>query len=345
MVAEDLDAVLITEAPQLRYLVGFTGSNGLLIVWYREAIFLTDPRYTTQAKAEIKGAKVSVVSGDLVDALPNLQGFKRGRTKIGYQSERISEARTRKVRTTLPKALFVAVEDIVTDLMQVKDAAEVAMIAEAAQIADYGFRHVLDCIRPGVRERDVAAELEYLMQKAGSEDTAFETIVASGPRSALPHGRASSRKIQKGDFVTLDFGATFCGYVSDITRTVVVGNPSARQRAIYEVVRKAQDAAVRKARAGMKCAELDAVARRIIDKAGHAARFGHGLGHGIGLVVHEGPSVNARSTAVLKPGMVITIEPGVYVPGWGGVRIEDDIVVGRDKSRVLTKSERALIVL
>ncbi|MEW5874991.1 MAG: Xaa-Pro peptidase family protein [Candidatus Zixiibacteriota bacterium] len=345
MVSEDLDFVLITESAQLRYLIGFTGSNGLLVVGSHQADFLTDPRYTTQAKAETRGAKISIVSGDLVDQLPKLKAFSKGRKKIGYQSERISEARAMKLRRVLPQALYIAIEDIVSDQMLIKDPSEIALIAEAARIADHGFTKVLECIKPGVRERDVAAELEYIMQMEGSEQTAFETIVASGPRSALPHGRASSKKIKSGDFVTLDFGATYEGYVSDITRTVIVGKPSAQQRALYEVVRRAQDAAVRRARAGMECAELDGVARRIIDRAGHGPRFGHGLGHGIGLVVHEGPSVNSRSKTVLKPGMVITIEPGIYVPGWGGVRIEDDIVVGRGKSRVLTHSDKRLIVL
>jgi Xaa-Pro aminopeptidase len=219
------------------------------------------------------------------------------------------------------------------------------LISQAASIADDGFTKVLERIKPGVSERDIAAELEYVMQKAGSESVPFETIVASGPRSALPHGRASAKRIQKGEFVTLDFGATVQGYVSDITRTVVVGRPTPRQRALYNVVRRAQMTAVEAARAGLVCADLDKVARQIIDRAGHGPRFEHGLGHGIGLVVHEAPAVNARSRTILKPGMVITIEPGVYYPGWGGVRIEDDIVVGRGKSRLLTHAERDLIVL
>ena len=183
------------------------------------------------------------------------------------------------------------------------------------------------------------------MTRAGSEQPSFETIVASGPRAALPHGRASSRRLKRGDFVTLDFGATVEGYVSDLTRTVVLGRATTRQRRIYELIRRAQRAAVARARAGVPCRTLDSVARGIITRAGYGKRFEHGLGHGIGLRIHEGPGVNARSKTILRPGMVITIEPGVYLRGWGGVRIEDDVLIGRRGATVLTTAERTLLEL
>ncbi len=345
MVLEDLDYVLILDGSHIRYLVGYTGSNGLLLVGIERAEFLTDPRYRTQVRAEVKTANVTVVSGDLLDSLPGFGFLKTGRKRIGYESHLISEQRAGKLRTVLPKALWVGFDDLLSPLMQIKDATEIAAIQKAASIADDSLLKIMPLIQPGVRERDIAAELEYQMLMGGSEAPAFETIVASGSRSALPHGRASMKRINKGDFVTLDFGATVDGYVSDITRTVVVGKPTARQKSVYNVVLRAQQSAIRKACPGVVCSELDKVARSIINRAGHGPRFEHGLGHGLGLAVHEGPAVNARSTTVLKLGMVITIEPGIYYAGWGGVRIEDDIVIGRNGSRVLTRSDRNLVVL
>jgi Xaa-Pro aminopeptidase len=204
---------------------------------------------------------------------------------------------------------------------------------------------LLPLIRPGVRERDLAAELEYRMTRAGSERPAFETIVASGFRSALPHGRASEKRVKRGEFITFDWGATVNGYVSDITRTVVVGKATPRQRKIYNLVLKSHDAAIAKARPGMKCADLDKVARDIIARAGYAKKFDHSLGHGIGLVIHEQPALSVRSTAILQSGMVVTIEPGIYIAGWGGVRIEDDILIRPGKAQLITSFERGLIEL
>ena len=345
MADEDLDFALVNDGFQLRYLVGYTGSNGLLLVGQSKADFLTDFRYVEQVRTEIKGAKVTIGSGDLIDTLAKLPALAKGRKKIGYENVRMTEARKSRLQHLLTRMLFVGVPELAAPLMALKDADEIALIQKAAAIADKGFSSVLQYIKPGVRERDVAVELEYVMAKAGSEQIAFDTIVASGHRAALPHGRASMKRIKKGDFVTMDFGAMVDGYVSDMTRTVIVGKPTARQKRIYDLVYKAQRTAVQKARAGMACSALDHVARSIIARAGHGKKFGHGLGHGIGLLVHEAPSVNAKSNTTLQPGMVITIEPGVYFPGWGGVRIEDDIVIGRSGNRILTHSERALIEL
>lgn len=345
MMDEDLDFVMVNDGFQLRYLVGYTGSNGLLLVGHASADFLTDFRYVEQVRTEVKGAKVTIGSGDLLDALPKLKALKKGRKKIGYENVKITEAQGRKMRHLMPQALFVGFGELVAPLMAIKDKDEIGLIQKAADVADQGFTAILQVIKPGVRERDVAVELEYAMAKAGSEEVAFETIVASGARGALPHGRASMKRIKNGDFVTLDFGAKVDGYVSDITRTVMVGKPTARQRKIYDIVLKAQRAAVQRSRAGMACSALDNVARSIINRAGYGPKFGHGLGHGIGLLVHEAPGVNAKSTLTLQPGMVITIEPGIYIPKWGGVRIEDDVVITRGGHRVLTHSEKRLIEL
>lgn len=342
---EDVDFGLFNDQPRLRYLCGYTGSNGLLIVGHSKAEFYTDSRYTTQAKSEVKGAKVSIVPGDLLAQLPQIALLQKGRPKVAYEQAQFSEAQAKRLHSSVPNALFVGLDELVAPLMAIKDETEIATIEEAVRVADFGFEQILEHIRPGVREHDVAAELEYIMKREGSEGIPFDTICASGPRSALPHGRAAMRKIRKGDFVTLDFGAIYNGYVSDMTRTVVVGKPTSKQKRVYEVVRRAQAAAVRASRPGITGQKLDDVARKIIKKAGFGKQFGHGLGHGIGLEVHEGPGVNPRSTVTMRPGMVITIEPGVYLPNWGGVRIEDDVVITRSGHRVLTQSEKKLIVL
>ena len=241
--------------------------------------------------------------------------------------------------------LFPRAEKLLADLGWVKEKVELDLIAKAAKIADTAFEHVLGLVKPGVREMEIAAELEYQMSMLGSERPAFETILASGWRAALPHGLASEKKIAKGDFVTFDFGATVGGYVSDMTRTVVVGKPTSRQKKIYGIVQKAQEAGVKKIRAGVTGKAVDDVCRQIITKAGYGKQFGHGTGHGIGFYVHVGPRLSTLSTDLLQVNHVVTVEPGIYISGWGGVRIEDDVVVTRTGGRVLNKSPKNLLEL
>lgn len=345
MAAEHLEYWLTTSAPQLQYLVGYTGSNGLLLLSHKTAQFFTDGRYREQAKNEIRVAKTDIIPGDLIANLPKIPALDNGRPRVGIETALITEKTGKRLRELLPRALWVTLDDFVSPLMQVKDKTEVANIRRAAKIAEAAFAGTLPLIKPGVRERDLAAELEYRMTRGGSERPAFESIVASGYRSALPHGRASEKKVEKGDFITFDFGATVNGYVSDITRTVVVGKATARQKKIYKLVLKAHQAAIAKARPGVKCADLDKVARDIISRAGYARQFDHSLGHGIGLVIHEAPALSSRSAAVLQSGMVVTIEPGIYITGWGGVRIEDDILIRPGKAQVITSFDRELIEL
>ncbi len=345
MAEEHLDYLLTTSSPHLEYLVGYTGSNGLLLLSQKTSEFLTDGRYREQAKKEVNGAKTSIIPSDLLANLQKIPALDNGRPRIGIETTLITEKTGKRLRELLPRALFVALDDFVSPLMQVKDPTEVANIRRAAEIAEDALEGVLPLIRPGVRERDLAAELEYRMSTGGSERPAFETIVASGYRSALPHGRASEKKVQKGDFITFDFGATVNGYVSDITRTVVLGKATARQKKVYNLVLKAHDVAIAKARPGLKCADLDKVARDIITRGGYGKQFDHSLGHGIGLVIHEAPGLSSRSQAVLQSGMVVTIEPGIYIAGWGGVRIEDDILIRPGKAQLITKSERRLMEL
>ncbi len=345
LAAENLDAALISHGPHVRYLCGYSGSNGLLFVGEKRAYFFTDFRYTEQAKKEVPRAKVIVKERDIWKNLADVAEVVKPHIKIGFQSNYISHKQFGALRHLLPKALMVSTDDLVERLTMVKDADELAAIRKAVAISDLGFAQILEHIRPGVREIEIAAELEYIMKKAGSENPAFETIVASGARAALPHGVATSKKIAKGDFVTMDFGATYKGYVSDITRTVVVGKPTARQRKIYALVKRAQKAAINSIKAGKKGVAIDKRARAIIERAGFGKKFGHGLGHGFGLYIHEGPSLSTQSTDTLRKGMVVTVEPGVYFPGWGGVRIEDDIVVTTRGAKVLNQAERGLICL
>jgi Xaa-Pro aminopeptidase len=249
-----------------------------------------------------------------------------------------------RLREKLAPAELVALGDV-DRVRWVKDDLEIAAIQRAAEISDAGFAHMLTVLRPGMTEAGAAVEFETFMRRAGAERLSFELVFASGPRSALPHGRATDRVMAVGDFVTLDFGPVCDGYTSDCTRTVVLGRSDERQRTVYALVLEAQRQAIAAVRAGASSRGVDAAARSVIEAAGYGQAFGHGLGHGIGLEVHEGPTLSPRADLALEPGMVVTIEPGVYVPGWGGVRIEDDVVVTAEGCRVLTHAPKELIVL
>lgn len=342
----NLDGFVVTNIDQVRYLSGYTGSNGLLVVTPKQAHFLTDFRYGEQAAREVKGAKRKVCAkGDLIAGLAELTFLNKKNFRFGYDDNSLTVARLAIFKKSLPNTIPVPAAELMAQLGWVKEPVEVDYIRKAAKIADTAFERILNIVRPGVRERELAAELEYQMAMMGSERPAFESIVASGPRGALPHGIASQRKVKKGEMITFDFGATVNGYVSDITRTVVVGKPTARQKKIYGIVLRAQKAGVRKVAPGVSGHAVDAVCRRIIAKAGYAKQFGHGAGHGIGIVVHTGPSLGVNSEHILKVNNVVTVEPGIYIPGWGGVRIEDDVLVTRKGREVLTKAEKKLLEL
>jgi Xaa-Pro aminopeptidase len=342
---ENLDAFLITYLPHVRYLSGYTGSNGIMVITLNSSSFLTDFRYKEQSKKQVKGSKITVVERDLYSGLTDIPGLKAQRIKLGYQAEFVSCKVYRQLKTFLPNCLLVPMEQCVEVLTVTKDRDEIEKIKKAAEITDLVFAEILDIIRPGTVELDLAAEIEYRMKGFGSSTPYYETIIASGKRAALPHGIASKKKIQKGDFVTMDFGAVWDGYTADLTRTVMVGKATQRQKAIYNTVFKAQHYAISRVKAGIKACDLDRVARDIIKKSGYSKYFGHGLGHGIGLLIHDNPAINPTSQLVLEPGMVITVEPGIYIPNWGGVRIEDDVLVTQRGNEVLTNSDRKLLEL
>ncbi len=342
---ENLDCLLVSDIVHIRYLTGFSGSTAKLLVFPKQTYFFTDFRYQDQVKKQVKNAKIVIGKRDPLIDFPEFKPLKQKNIKIGFQSENLSYEIYERLEALLPHAILVPTHNMVGGISIIKTQDEINLIREAVKISDAAFDRILNVIQPGVRENEVAAELEYQMKMLGSEKPAFDTIVASGPRSAMPHGVASDRKIKKGDLITMDFGALYQGYHSDITRTVVLGKATDRQKKIYNLVLKAQKAGIRYAKAGLKGRELDGKVRKIIDKAGYGKYFGHGLGHGLGTVVHDAPAVSTLSEVELKPNMVITIEPGIYISGWGGVRIEDDVVIKRNRCMVLNKAEKELIEL
>lgn len=344
-----LDGCLITHLPNVRYLCGFTGSAGVLAVAEGRRAFFTDGRYTTQARAEVGGAdraaRVVVTKRPaLVEAMVWLR--KQRARRIGFEAEHVSVATEQRLAAEAGKrGRLVATMGLVERLRMVKEPAEIEQIRAAVLLASGLFDHLLHVIKPGVKESDVAAELEHAARRDGAEGMSFETIVASGTRSALPHGRASSQPIQKNGLVILDFGVILAGYCSDMTRTVCVGAPSKRQAKLYRAVLDAQLAAIARVSPGRRVSEVDQAARSVLQKAGWGRYFTHSTGHGVGIEVHESPRVAKGQAERLQPGMVITVEPGVYLPGEGGVRIEDMVVVTESGCEVLTPTTKELITL
>ena len=339
-----LDGLLISHLPNVRYLTGFSGTNGSCLVKKDGGFFLTDFRYEEQSHQEVKGLKIAVAESSLFDELEKRK-LLRGLRRVGVEGNYLPYSEYQKLKKAFPRVSFLPQADVVESISSVKEEGEIELIKRAAAISDMVFQKVLHAIRPGIRELDISAEISYLHKSYGAERDAFETIVASGTRGALPHGLASEKKIRKGDFVTLDFGCVYHGYCCDITRTVAVGKPTNKLRDIYRIVYDAQLSALDAVKSGVMAKELDAVARSYISKSGYGKYFGHSLGHGIGLQVHEPPRISWQSSYRLQAGNVITIEPGIYLPGSGGVRIEDDVVVLNGKSVVLNKASKELMVL
>ena len=339
-----LDAFLVTFLPHIRYLTGFSGSNGLCVITDSRHAFLTDGRYREQVKEEVRGFRTVIASDSLLKTATQRK-LVPVRGRIGYQAQYLTVAELNNVKKLLPHARLVATNGLVEEITVVKDVSEIQLLKQAVAITDKVFTKLLRIIKPGVRECDVAAEISYLHRKEGAEADAFEPIVASGLRGALPHARATEKKIAKGELITIDMGGRFKGYHSDMTRTVAVGKPSPRARKMYQVVADAQQLAIEAAGSGMSGKALDAVARTYIKKKGYGKYFNHSLGHGLGLQIHELPRLSALSKDMLASGTVVTIEPGVYIPGVGGVRIEDDVIIRNGYCEVLNRSPKELIIL
>jgi Xaa-Pro aminopeptidase len=345
-----LHGILVTHLPDLRYLCGFSGSSAALAVTRRSARLFTDGRYTAQAAEEVSGARVQIVANSpavnavqWLAAQPNVEfvGFDPAWTTVA-ELARFRAALPSRLRRTFFSALAAS---LVEPLRWVKDEDELAIMIEAALIGCRLFDHILEFIRPGLAEYEIAAELEYQARRLGAEGMSFETIVASGVRSALPHGRASRAILPRRGFLTLDFGIILNGYCSDMTRTVHLGRPTAKERDSYCTVLEAQESAVASVSAGTSCGEVDEVARSVLRKAGLAEAFSHSTGHGVGLEIHESPRIGAGQATRLVAGMVVTIEPGVYLPGEFGIRIEDMVAVTGTGGQVLTPAPKALIEL
>lgn len=312
----NIDAILFSDIKDVRYLTGFRGSEGLLLLSQFERYFLTDSRYTTQAAEEANGCSIIEVKDKVKDIASLIKRFGVG--SVGYQAERISVAVYNELADNLSENQLVSLGSEIGTLRMIKDPNEIEDLARTAAIASDALNKLIPEIMPGVIEKDLALKLEFIMRNGGVDDKAFDFIVVSGVRGALPHGRASSKKIRKGDLLTMDFGGVMDGYNSDETVTLAVGKPDAKQREIYQVVKDAHDMAMESVRPGLSIKELDAVARDHITQKGYGDFFGHGLGHGVGLDVHEKPLISFRSEDKLQEGMVFTIEPGIYIPGWGG---------------------------
>jgi Xaa-Pro aminopeptidase len=343
------DALLISHLPNIRYLCGFTGSAGFLLVEESGSVFFTDFRYDTQAHEEVSGAKVVIAQKSVLKAVSELLTARRKRARgwtVGIEAEHFTVAEKKRLNDALPGGTRLKDSPAVVErLRMVKDADELAKIRAAVKLGAKLFDRALEAIRPGVKESEVAAEMEYAARRAGAEEMSFPTIVASGARSALPHGRASEQAIRPGGFVVCDFGVILEGYCSDQTRTVWVGAASEDARAAYQAVLEAQQAAVDAVRPGIAVERVDAAARKVLQKAGLARNFTHSTGHGVGLEIHEIPRVADGQKEILQPGMVITIEPGVYFPGKWGVRIEDMVAVTAAGREVLTPTGKGFLAV
>jgi len=346
--AAGVEALLVTHLPDARWLCGFTGSNAALVLRGGRAVLFTDGRYTAQAKAEAAGIRVVIAAKSAAIAACEWMA-KVGVTRCGFDDGNTTVATLKQMREVVPpgirRKIFEPVGHLVARLRWVKDAEEITKMRAAAALGCRLFEGILSSMHTGMTESAVAAELEHAARLAGAEEMSFPTIVASGERSAYPHGRATRAKLPKRGFVTLDFGVVLDGYCSDMTRTVHLGRASAGERDAYEAVLEAQEAGVAAVRAGASAGDVDEAARGVLRKAGLAEWFTHSTGHGVGLEIHEGPRLAAKQMQALEAGMVITIEPGVYMPGKFGLRIEDMVLVTAKGGEILTPATKAWIEL
>ncbi len=346
LTAAHLDGLLLTGLSNIRYLTGFSGSSALLVVTPRDVLLITDFRYQTQVAEEVGSvARISIESSSLWTGLWQHLASMQAVKVLGFETAHIQHRDFQRLVEAGARWQWRPTVDLVETLREQKDAGEIGLIRNAADVATRALARTLPRIAVGMSELAVAGVLEKALRDEGSEGFPFPSIVASGPRSALPHARSSTRLLEAGDFLLMDFGAEVGGYCSDVTRTVVVGRASEEQRAVYEVVRGANERASAGVRAGMSGRDADAIARQYIDRAGFGELFGHSLGHGIGLEVHEAPRLARTSEGALVEGAVVTIEPGIYRPGWGGVRIEDDVVLEPNGPTILTQFPRELMEL
>lgn len=338
------EAALITKKENYFYMSGFTGSSAYLVIHQNKAVLITDFRYEEQATRQASLFQIIKYQGSHVDAVNEVLKS-LGVSVLGFEESHLTFEQYHEYKGKLHVGEFKPLGGLVESLRIKKSQDEIDVIKKAVKVADDTFAHILKYIKPGVSEAEVAAEMEYHMKKSGAKGPSFETIIASGMRASMPHGVASEKKLELGDVVTLDFGAIYNEYCSDMTRTVFLGEPGDEIKRIYKIVLGAQLEALKGAKAGLTGKEIDAVAREIIAKNGYGENFGHGLGHGVGVEIHEEPRFSPSGDVKMEDGMVVTVEPGIYVPGLGGVRIEDMIVIQGDQPIILTESVKDIIVL
>jgi Xaa-Pro aminopeptidase len=339
-----LKAILFTDLKNIRYLCGFSGSEGALLISPDFACFFCDSRYTAQAADEVLGAEIRECGAVRIEAIAEIAA-EYSFDRIGFEASHTTVTAFHRMADKLSGIELVELDSSLDGIRNCKDQSEIEILKSVASIASLSLESVLSFIKPAVSEIDIAMALELEMRNRGADGKAFDFIVASGERGAMPHGRASKKLIQPGDLITIDFGASKDGYHSDETVTIACGKPVDRAFEIHSIVRTAHDFAIERIRPGISCKDLDGIARSYINDKGYGEYFGHGLGHGVGMEIHEMPTLSPRSNGALEEGMVITIEPGIYIPGFGGVRIEDTVVVSRDGCDVITTADKQLLIL
>lgn len=345
-ISSDCDAAIIFSMENRRYFTEFPSSDGALLVYNGKALFFTDSRYT-EAAAKCIGEENVIDSVNLYETLKNIFA-ENSVKKVAVENDKLTLAEFDSIREKLPEVEFITTSllaNAIESIRIVKNESETEKIKAAQRIAEEAFSHMLGFIKPGMTEKEISLELDFYMLSHGAEAISFETIAVAGKNSSMPHGVPGDYKIQQGDFLTLDFGATVDGYHSDMTRTICIGEPSAKQREVYETVLKAQNAALAALKDGITGVEADKIARDIIEEAGYGKYFGHGLGHGVGVEIHEAPRLSPKAPHTLKEGHVVTVEPGIYLPGEFGVRIEDMAIITKDGSINLTECPKELIIL
>ncbi|MBI3754654.1 MAG: aminopeptidase P family protein [Deltaproteobacteria bacterium] len=335
-----IDALLITTMENIRYLSGFTGSSGVIIITSEQAFFLTDSRYAEQSKNEVGRLKIKIYKKQIEDVACLINKLKP--RAIGFEAKGLVYETYRRLKALIHGKRLIPVSEDIYRIRARKDAGELKLIKKAISLSSVGFNAAMNCIAPGALECDAAFDIEMAMKKNGAEGLSFDIIAASGKRAALPHGKASDKRIKRHEMIIVDLGAKYNGYYSDETCTFAVGKPDKEQRKVYQVVKDAHDKAIEAVRPGVKASYIDSAARCFIKRAGYGRYFSHGTGHGVGLAVHEWPNISPYNDDVVEEGMVFTIEPGIYIPGWGGVRIEDMVLVTKNGCEVLTEMSKEL---
>ena len=341
----DLNGLYITNMTNIKYLTGFSGSSALLLLFNDKAYFLTDGRYTTQAQAQIINADIHIIESNYFTTIKKISLFHDKDLNIGFESNHMAVYYFNELLKYFSNINWHETISIIENIAAVKDQSEIDSLAEAVKITDKVFDEIIPEIKVGVTEKYISAKISFLFKTNGAEGDSYESIIAGGPNSALPHARPTDREFRKGDFIVMDFGALYNGYHADMTRTLLVGPASQRHKEIYNIVLESQIAGINFAKAGVKCSEVDFACRNIITNKGYGDLFTHSTGHGLGLEVHTLPRIHKTNHELLEKNNVITIEPGIYVPNWGGVRIEDDCLITLDGCVPLNKSTKELIII